>query len=389
MLPTLMGKTDPQRYNAYLEEKTAHIVNLLRERGIEHPAPVIHAVPAEHYRMRAEFSLYYTRENGHNSFDYVMYEKRDGNRQRITLSDFPPGHAPMSELMRPLKERIIRSEILFWKVFQIDFLTNREDECVITLHYHKKLDEERLKEELDTLRDSLCGLGFKVMGLVAHARKQVVISGSDRVLARFNLAHGRSTVMEEVEGTFSQPNAYACEAMLNFACKCAGDNPDDDLLELYCGSGTFTVALAPHFRKVLATEVSRLPTATCQRNLTMNGIENTSLVRLSAVEVSEALNHVRPFKRLYLNRIDLDEYNFRTLFIDPPREGLRYEEALRFTASFDRIIYISCGMDSLVSDLAYLTKTHRIEALSLFDQFPYTPHLESGVLLTRRDLEIA
>ncbi|MGN0894549.1 MAG: hypothetical protein ACI4ND_06080 [Succinivibrio sp.] len=45
---------------------------------------------------------------------------------------------------------------------------------------------------------------------------------------------------------------------------------------------------------------------------------------------------------------------------------------------------MSCGPASLASDLAYLTKTHNIEKLAFFDQFPYTDHLESGVLLTKK-----
>ena len=87
------------------------------------------------------------------------------------------------------------------------------------------------------------------------------------------------------------------------------------------------------------------------------------------------------FNRLRFANIDIKEYNFNTLLIDPPRSGLEYKEALDFTARFDRVIYISCGPESLVKDLTYLTKTHKITKIAFFDQFPYTNHLETGVLL--------
>ena len=103
----------------------------------------------------------------------------------------------------------------------------------------------------------------------------------------------------------------------------------------------------------------------------------------TCVEVAQALEGVREFNRLRFANIDIKEYNFNTLLIDPPRSGLEYKEALDFTARFDRVIYISCGPESLVKDLTYLTKTHKITKIAFFDQFPYTNHLETGVLLEK------
>ena len=50
---------------------------------------------------------------------------------------------------------------------------------------------------------------------------------------------------------------------------------------------------------------------------------------------------------------------------------------------FDEIIYISCGFESLKRDLDMLKKTHKIKKAAMFDQFPYTDHIESGVILER------
>ena len=158
---------------------------------------------------------------------------------------------------------------------------------------------------------------------------------------------------------------------------------DRDLIELYCGSGTFTVCLADLFRKAFATEVARVPTQTALENLKLNRLSNVKLARLSADEVAEALSGVREFFRLKEAKITLSDYDFATLLIDPPRCGLNDEKALSFTSKFDKVIYISCNPETLCSDLGYLTKTHRISRLAFFDQFPYTPHLEGGVLLER------
>ena len=52
---------------------------------------------------------------------------------------------------------------------------------------------------------------------------------------------------------------------------------------------------------------------------------------------------------------------------------------------FERIIYISCNPETLAIDLASIQKTHDIVETALFDQFPYTHHIESGVFLKKKE----
>ena len=51
---------------------------------------------------------------------------------------------------------------------------------------------------------------------------------------------------------------------------------------------------------------------------------------------------------------------------------------------YPRILYISCNPHTLCDNLQQLCQTHRIERAALFDQFPYTEHMESGVWLVER-----
>jgi tRNA (uracil-5-)-methyltransferase len=105
------------------------------------------------------------------------------------------------------------------------------------------------------------------------------------------------------------------------------------------------------------------------------------VVRLSSEEITQALNGDRPFRRL--KDVALDAFNFSTVFVDPPRAGLdQGTEAL--SARFDRILYISCNPLSLIKNLSELTKTHSIEKVAAFDQFPWTDHLETGIFLKRK-----
>jgi tRNA (uracil-5-)-methyltransferase len=81
--------------------------------------------------------------------------------------------------------------------------------------------------------------------------------------------------------------------------------------------------------------------------------------------------------------VDLPGYDFRTLFVDPPRMGLD-EATVALARGFQNILYISCNPQTLHANVAALAATHEIRAAAVFDQFPYTHHLECGLMLSRR-----
>lgn len=66
-----------------------------------------------------------------------------------------------------------------------------------------------------------------------------------------------------------------------------------------------------------------------------------------------------------------------------PRSGLD-EETVKMVQAYPRILYISCNPQTLSDNLQTLAETHDVTRLALFDQFPYTHHMECGVLLTRK-----
>ena len=141
--------------------------------------------------------------------------------------------------------------------------------------------------------------------------------------------------------------------------------------------------MSRRFRRVLATEVSKTSVAAAQWNIQANGTDNIAIARLSAEEFTEAYTGARDFQRLAAQGIRLSDYDFSTIFIDPPRAGVA-SETLKLVAQFESIIYVSCNPDTLADNLQTLTQTHTVQAAALFDQFPFTPHIESGVLLAKK-----
>ena len=84
-----------------------------------------------------------------------------------------------------------------------------------------------------------------------------------------------------------------------------------------------------------------------------------------------------------LQGLDLQKFQLNTLFVDPPRAGLD-PETEKLLAEFQHLVYVSCNPATLRANLASVQQTHEVKEFALFDQFPYTEHVECGVLLSRR-----
>ncbi|MBD9485319.1 tRNA (uridine(54)-C5)-methyltransferase TrmA [Pseudomonas sp. PDM14] len=356
---------DAAAYAAQLQEKTDRLRELLAPFAA--PEPQVFSSPGEHYRLRAEFRLWREQEERH----YAMFAAGDKHTP-ILIDDFPIASLRINELMPQLKAAWQASKALSFKLFQVEFLTTLAGDALITLCYHRPLDAA-WQAEAEQLAARLG------VSLVGRSRGQRLVIGRDYVQEEMQVA-GRTFRYRQPEGAFTQPNGLVCQQMLAWAVEALGER-DDDLLELYCGNGNFTLPLSTRVRKVLATEISKSSVNAALANLADNGIDNIELVRLSAEELTQALNEVRPFRRLA--DIDLKSYDFGAVFVDPPRAGMD-PDTCELTRRFDNILYISCNPETLAANIAQLNDTHRIERCALFDQFPWTHHMESGVLLVRR-----
>jgi tRNA (uracil-5-)-methyltransferase len=356
---------DADAYARQLSAKQTRLTELLA--AFSAPAPQVFASSREHYRLRAEFRVW--REGG--QLHYAMFESGD-NRTPILLEQLPIAGEQINALMPQLKSAWQASRDLAHKLFQVEFLTTLSGDALITLCYHRPLD--------DAWQQAATQLAAELnVSIIGRSRGKRQVIGRDYVQEELQVA-GRSFHYRQPEGAFTQPNGEVCQHMLQWAYDALGQC-EDDLLELYCGNGNFTLPLATRVRKVLATEISKSSVSAALANLADNGIDNVELVRLSAEELTEALNGVRPFRRLA--HIDLGSYDFGTVFVDPPRAGMD-PATCELTRRFDRILYISCNPQTLAANIAQLNDSHRISKCALFDQFPWTDHMESGVLLERR-----
>ena len=319
--------------------------------------------PAHNYRYRTEFSVI---EKDNVPF-YAM--TIDGNKEVVT--SFPIASHEIQNLMNPVIQFIRINSQLSHKLFQIEFQSSRNKDVMLTLIYHKILDEEWIQLATQ-LSESL------KISIVGRSKKQKLIIGSDYVTETYNYLDKQFS-LRLYEQCFSQTNPYVCDSMINWVAENVTDN-SHDIIELHCGLGTFTIPLSSLFKKVLATENSRPSIRALNENIRINNKTNIFHARLSGKETLEAFFGVRKFRRLA--EIDLNKFNINTILLDPPRKGLD-QNTLDSLKEMKNVIYISCGFESFKKDLRILQETHEIINLAMFDQFPYTDHIESGAILRR------
>ena len=355
-------------YQQQLDAKIERIQTQFSE--FNPPSLEVFASPEQHFRMRAEFRIWHTDDE----MFYAMFE-RDADQQKkvIRIDEFPIADQSINTLMPSLLTELKSNEVLAKRLFEVHFLATLKGEILVTLVYRAPLNEawetsaKQLAEKLN----------IKIVG---RSRGQKLVLSDEFVIEELQVFE-RKFQYKQIESSFTQPNAQVCQKMLEWACNTA-ESSEKDLLELYCGNGNFTLPLSLKFNRVLATELAKSSVYAAQWNIQENQIDNIQVARLSAEEFTQAYNGEREFRRLQEAEIDIQSYQFDSVFVDPPRAGID-DDTLKLLQGFNHIIYISCNPDTLHDNLKTLLQTHKIVKFAMFDQFPYTHHIESGVLLEK------
>ena len=125
----------PETYAAQLSEKTTRLSSQFAE--FSPPLLEVFSSPVSHYRLRAEFRLWH---EGERCF-FVMFEPGDRSKT-FEVSEFPTGSELINRLMKDLLGRIQDQPVLRRRLFQVEFLTTLSGDALITLIYHRKLEDD-------------------------------------------------------------------------------------------------------------------------------------------------------------------------------------------------------------------------------------------------------
>lgn len=172
--------------------------------------------------------------------------------------------------------------------------------------------------------------------------------------------------------SFYQVNPIQTRVLYQTALDFAQLDGTETVLDLYCGIGTISLFFAQKAKRVFGVEIVPQAIEDAKKNAARNKIDNAFFQAGAAEEV---------IPRLYQTEgIQAD-----VVVVDPPRKGCDQkllETILEIAPK--KLVYVSCDSATLARDLAYLCpKGYRIEKVQVVDQFPWTVHVETVVLLSK------
>lgn len=212
--------------------------------------------------------------------------------------------------------------------------------------------------------------------LVGVVRREIDRGGR---LVEESILIGRDHLFEIVDGDrfkvpaggFFQPNVNLSTKLRSLTVSALAPKPAEGILELFCGVGFLTRAIAPRAGSVTAVEGSRDALAAARLNLA-GDLEGR--VRLLGGDVATVLPDL------------LRERAWDAILVDPPRTGLPRGVAEQIaTAKADRLVYVSCDPATLARDLKIVMGRggFRLTRVSPVDLFPQTHHIECVASLDR------
>lgn len=189
--------------------------------------------------------------------------------------------------------------------------------------------------------------------------------------------------------SFFQVNPSQTEVLYKKALEFAGLTGQETVWDLYCGIGTISLFLARSAKKVYGVEIIPAAIEDARGNAARNGLDNTEFFVGKAEEV---------LPEWYEKRDSKEERHADVIVVDPPRKGCDSVLLDTITAMHpDRIVYVSCDSATLARDLKYLTEkvcnegkeseySYQVEKVQPVDMFPWSAHVETVILLSRKDV---
>ena len=362
-------------YEEELEAKRVKVEDALRRLGgaeLTLP-PVLGAASPDRYRNKAQFPVAtgprigFYRARSHQVIDVAdcLLQSRAAGRLRAAVKEW------MDRYAIPAYDERARTGL----VRHVYVRTNRAGKSLCCLLINGR-GVPRQAELVRALRDAEPGLTGVVLG-VNRSHSNVILGDSYRTL------WGEDFLADTLCGlrfrlsvpSFYQINPDQTEVLYGKAVEFAGLTGTETVLDLYCGIGTISLAMAGRAGMVWGAEVVPQAVDDAMANAARNGISNARFLCADAGEAARylAAEGVRP----------------HVICVDPPRKGLA-EDVVETIADMgpERVVYVSCDPATLGRDVKrFAGRGYVLRQAQAVDMFPRTQHVETVVLLSKGEID--
>ncbi len=294
----------------------------------------------------------------------VGFRERNG-RYIAEITNCPVLHPSVGEKILELQD-LIRSLSQFQQIPQIEIAVGEERTALVIRHL-----EPLTNEDISTL----CLFADKF-----HFDMYLQPKGPDTVhkiwpndnVSRLTYSLPEQSIeMQFHPCDFTQVNQTVNRDMINQTIELLEPNSSDRILDLFCGLGNFSLALAKHCKEVIGVEGSKPAILRAQENAKLNEINNAQFLLANLSED--------------ISKLSWANQKYDKILIDPPRSGA--EQVIKSLAPTDasRIVYVSCNPATLARDAGILVKDmgYVLQTVGVMDMFPHTSHVESIALFVR------
>ena len=361
-------------YKAQLASKQELVIESLRKYArLENPpvAPTIGMDNPWGYRNKAQFQV------GKRDGKLVAGLYQTGTHQLVDLETCQVQHEATTAIVRtakqiiqklgiPVYEERKRTGVIRTVVARVAFATGETQLTLVTA----TREIPRVKELILELRTQLPELVSIVQNV--NAQKTSVIFGETtrELWGRPYIAEKLGELSFDLSArAFFQLNPEQTHKLYDEVKKAAGLTGSELLLDLYCGTGTISLWLAPFAREVRGIELIPEAVEDARKNAERNQATNAQfhVGRAEVFMPQWAKQGVKP----------------DVVVVDPPRTGL--DDALirsLLEVTPKKIVYVSCNPSTLAKDIGKLLSRYELKHVQPVDMFPHTAHVEAVTLLT-------
>ncbi len=341
-----------------IHEKQALLMDLLERIGRNRPETVLEPLTCHpwHYRNKARLSVRYVEKK---QAVLVGFREKNNPRYIAEIDQCPVLNARIDAKISGLRHLIGSLEAPH-SIAQIEVAAGDDDVALIirNLSPLSLNDEERIREfaRLAQFRIFLQPGGPGSVYLFYPEDSNEYLT--------YRLPEEQIT-FQFYPTDFTQVNAEINRLMVQQALKLLQLEPQDRVLDLFCGLGNFSLPLAKHCAKVIGVEGSDAMVIRARMNAEGNGLTNTEFLCANLDDESALAN--------------LQQHNISKILLDPPRTG-----AMAIVKNINiihpkRLVYVSCNPATLARDADILVNQQgfRMVAAGVMDMFPHTAHVES------------
>ena len=348
-------------YPKQLSFKKANVLENLEGAGVSVPEQILElqAQPWS-YRRRARLGARLVPKKGG-----VLVGFRERNKSYITpLSSCPVIHPSVDRVLVKIRELISQLSIPD-RIPQIEVAAGENGTALVFRHLSPLAEADRSK-----LKD----FGAQEQLLIYTQEKgpeTAVPLNPDATPELFYTLKAFDLDISFSVTHFIQVNGAINELIVELAVDWLAPDKNSQVLDLFCGLGNFSLALARRAGRVLGVEGDTSLVKKAEENAAANGLANAEFQARDLF--SDAVS-------------DWDPGTFSHVLVDPPRSGaIEALKTLCTKVAPNALAYVSCNPATLARDAAYLTGPggYQLTRLAVADMFPHTTHVESAALFVR------